>query len=312
MLSEPAAPVNQTSKAGEHHVAMSYVMVTRNKLPFLKQALPRLIAARQPDEEIIVLDGASTDGSADYLSDLYGRGQIQQFRSEPDRGEAHGWNKALFLARGELIKLISDDDVFDWNAIRECRDYLMKHSDVDLIASNGGSTSSDWSGIGPMEYDSYVDIWKSKKLPFAFCGLGLMIRRASLPLTGLFHTGFARVDAEFGLRVTSGPAVLKWYTGSVFVRILNEGSSSNTRQERINKETRLLEQMYPGQPIRTRKSWSAKLGKKFAAFRPDSKGSTIEEKPIQSFNTDSAIAECFERCEEWLKERNAAASTRFM
>ncbi|WP_133273804.1 glycosyltransferase family 2 protein [Hymenobacter radiodurans] len=105
---------------------LSYILTTYNKLPYLKQVLERLIAARQEDEEIVVADGGSKDGTAEYLQSLYAAGQIQQFISERDKGEAHGFNKCMLMAQGEIIKLITDDDAFYYPAIREAANFMIK------------------------------------------------------------------------------------------------------------------------------------------------------------------------------------------
>ena len=55
-------------------IALSYVLTTYNKLPYLRQVLERLVAARQADEEIVVVDGGSTDATAALaraMSSLY-------------------------------------------------------------------------------------------------------------------------------------------------------------------------------------------------------------------------------------------------
>ncbi|WP_460620260.1 glycosyltransferase, partial [Hymenobacter qilianensis] len=57
--------------------ALSYILTTYNKLPYLKQVLERLMAARQEDEEIVVADGGSKDGTVEYLQGLYAAGRIQ-------------------------------------------------------------------------------------------------------------------------------------------------------------------------------------------------------------------------------------------
>ena len=49
---------------------ISYVLATHNQLAALRPAIDRLATARQPTEEIVVIDGGSTDGSADYLRQL--------------------------------------------------------------------------------------------------------------------------------------------------------------------------------------------------------------------------------------------------
>ncbi|WP_295676193.1 glycosyltransferase, partial [uncultured Mucilaginibacter sp.] len=91
---------------------ISYIIATRNRLPLLKITLQKLIGELQPNEEIVVVDANSNDGAKEYLQKLFDEGKIHQFVSEPDRNQAHGWNKAILMAKGTLIKKIIDDDVF--------------------------------------------------------------------------------------------------------------------------------------------------------------------------------------------------------
>ena len=55
---------------------ISYVLTTYNKLPYLKQVLGRLVETRRDDEEIVVCDGGSKDGTPAYLQELYDAGLI--------------------------------------------------------------------------------------------------------------------------------------------------------------------------------------------------------------------------------------------
>src|SRR5215813_13826275 len=123
-------------------ITLSYVLTTRNKLPLLQCVLDRLFEQIKQDEEIVVVDGASTDGTRPFLEGLYAAGRIHQWISEPDCGEAHGYNKGVLLARGELIKLISDDDAFYWPGIQACKAFMLAHPEVDLLAANGAAL--DW------------------------------------------------------------------------------------------------------------------------------------------------------------------------
>ena len=111
-----------------NEIKLSYLITTRNKLPYLKEALGRLIKNAGEDEEIVVADGSSTDGTKEYLSQLYQNGKIHKFISEPDQNEAHGFNKCFVMARGELLKVVSDDDVFYYPAIRECKKFCLLYT----------------------------------------------------------------------------------------------------------------------------------------------------------------------------------------
>lgn len=224
---------------------LSYVLVTRNKLPFLKNAIEQLISNVNDDEEIVVVDGGSTDGSAEYLKKLFIDGIINQFVSESDKGEAHAFNKGFLMAKGELIKLISDDDVFNYSGIRECKTFMLNNSRFDVISTEGGGTSLvDHSLIGYTNYYQDFENWKLTSKVFSFCGLGLMLRKSSFPLLGLFNTSVVSVDAEFTYRITSLKLNLAWYTGFCWIRIYNRKSNSSTMSDIINSDLRKLETVY--------------------------------------------------------------------
>ncbi len=228
-------------------IGLSYVLSTRNKLPRLRQVMERLLAQVREDEEIVVIDGGSTDGTREYLSELKGSGKIQRFLSEPDKGEAHGFNKGFFLARGEVIKVLSDDDSFHWPSIRACKEFMLAHPEVDLLFTNGASLEKlDTTEVLRFDYRRQFDTWMTRSRPFDFCGLGLMMRRSSLPLLGLFNTGFMRIDNEYSLRTTSAPINLALYSGCTFVRILNPQSNTVTQEDRFVSERVRLDQFYFG------------------------------------------------------------------
>lgn len=225
---------------------LSYVLTTRNKLPLLREVMSRLLAQRRPDEEIVVIDAASTDGTAEYLRSLHEGGEIQQFRSEPDRGEAHGLNKGLLMARGTIIKLLSDDDVYCWPAIRECREFMLARPEVDVIG--GLTANTDFENPAEIlvmrHFQGDAQDWLAGRAKRFFSnGLPLMVRRERLPLLGLFHTGFVSVDLEFTLRVT-GLANFGWYDSVVAIRIDNAASNYRTRRDVVEREFKQMMALY--------------------------------------------------------------------
>lgn len=207
--------------------SLSYVLTTYNKLPYLKQVLERLIATRQTDEEIVVADGGSKDGTPEYLSGLFEAGKIQQFVSERDKGEAHGFNKCMLMARGELIKIITDDDAFCYPAIREAKQFMIANPEIDVLSGNTGLIHLENLGQATI-YDDVADNfhrWLDQKAVVWMIGLPLIIRRKSLALTGLFHTGAVQVDTEFTFRITSLNVNLAWSTAMLSTRIENPQSN---------------------------------------------------------------------------------------
>ncbi len=194
---------------------LSYIISTRNRLPFLKITLGRLLQEVLPDEEIVVVDGNSTDGTREYLQTLFEEGRIQQFISEPDRNQAHGWNKAMLLARGLIIKKIIDDDVFCYSAIRKCRDFMLKNPDVDVLISNEfGVRLQNPAEIEEHSRQPQFHKWRRGGSPvFTFGDVHMLIRRSSLAYIGLYNTGCVMIDWEYSLHISHLQAKIVYYTG---------------------------------------------------------------------------------------------------
>jgi glycosyltransferase involved in cell wall biosynthesis len=225
--------------------SVTYLLSTFNKLEYLRVALKFLLSNVEPFDNICVVDGGSTDGTPEYLEHLKKEGLISQYISEPDHGEAHGINKGLLMAKTDFIKIVSDDDVFDFKSIKQCIAFLGNNPDIDVMASNGLYSSIDNPTFYTVaDYRSQYNLYCSGSVPFAFCGLGLLIRKSSLPVLGLFNTSFIRVDAEYSLRVSNSQANLAWCMQPLWVRILNTSSNSSRFISKCAEEGDLLDTVY--------------------------------------------------------------------
>lgn len=226
-------------------IAISYIITTKNKLPYLKDRLEKLFAQKSGDEEILIADGDSADGTKEFLNELKRDGKIDYFISEPDFGESHGLNKLMLVARGALIKIITDDDVFYYPAIKACKEFMFAQPQIDTVSTEGGFKNQNPAiGVRTLAYERDYHQWQKNHTPFSFCGLGTMFRRSSLPLLGLWNPSFRRADAEFSLRTTAGKANIAWYTGYSFVNISNPQSVSLVYMKKIKNETNRLNKFY--------------------------------------------------------------------
>lgn len=283
---------------------LSYIITTHNKLLSLQRVIEKLLANKQPNEEIIITDGASTDGTKEYLEQLLLNRAIDVLISEPDKGEAHGFNKCIMRARGVLIKVITDDDDFDYQAIRKCAGFMLSHPEIDLLATNGGKKNFDLnSPPSKFSYEEDYLKWLQHKTPFSFCGLGLMIRKNSIPLVGLFSTNFVRVDAEFALRTTSSKAMLAWYTGDSFVHIANPLGNTITKHDHIINETEQLDYLY----FNKKPSIFTRLKRVASAIFK--KGSSIG---VHAQQDSTFLSRLFDDCDQWLKTTESNAPGRFL
>jgi glycosyltransferase involved in cell wall biosynthesis len=230
----------------EKKINLSYVLTTFNKIEYLKVTLPYLIDAKQHDEEIIVVDGGSSDGTGQYLMELLQEGKIDAYLSESDFGESHGTNKGFLLAQGELIKLITDDDAYFFEGIRFAKDFMLNNKEYDVLGFDGLIINTSFE-VKKFEkqtvFNKYL-IWKEHKIPFIFCGLSIMIRKSSLPLMGLWSTTFKMIDFEYTLRITSLPVRIAWYNGRGYCSIANQNSNSVRMWETLKKEWKIVHKLY--------------------------------------------------------------------
>ena len=226
-------------------LSLSYVLATRNKLQFLRNSMPRLIAACLPDEEIIVVDGASIDGSVDYLADLYQRNLIHQYISEFDISEAHAFNKGILLAKGQFIKFITDDDLYYFSEIQHCKRFMMATPSVDALTSNLLSVSTqNFLHIHFHDYENFHRQWLGGALRnYWFCGLPLMIRKDSLAQLGLLSSFIIIPDADYSFRLTTiGNIAL--YTGYTVARLESSKSVLVPNMKRAVEEYQRIRVLY--------------------------------------------------------------------
>jgi putative colanic acid biosynthesis glycosyltransferase len=87
---------------------ISVIVVCRNPGRHLAETLESIWAQREASVEVIVVDGASTDGSAEWLAQH--RDRIAVLISEPDRGVYDAMNKGVTAARGEWVFFLGADD----------------------------------------------------------------------------------------------------------------------------------------------------------------------------------------------------------
>jgi glycosyltransferase len=91
-------------------VKISVITAVYNNHATLAEALDSALAQDHPDTELIVIDGASTDGTRDVIQRYATR--LAHVVSEPDRGIYDALNKGLRLASGDAVGFLHSDDMF--------------------------------------------------------------------------------------------------------------------------------------------------------------------------------------------------------
>lgn len=92
---------------------VSVILVSWNSRFDLERCFPSLMAQRYPNVEVIVVDNASPDGTADWIARLYPK--IRLLRNEDNIGFAAAVNQGFAAAQGEVLVELNPDTMVDPN-----------------------------------------------------------------------------------------------------------------------------------------------------------------------------------------------------
>lgn len=93
----------------------SVVVVVYNSRRYLQPCIESILADMGEDDELIVVDNGSTDGSADLVASLYPQARIIRDRNT---GYAGGNNRGAAVARGEALVFLNPDTVIEPGTLR--------------------------------------------------------------------------------------------------------------------------------------------------------------------------------------------------
>ena len=186
----------------EAKVRVSYLITTRNRAKFLQRTLDNVREFITPQDELIVIDGGSTDETVAILE--RNRDIVSFYLSEPDKSEAHALNKGLFRAKGKYIKPITDDDYVYPDAIFELINQMELCPDVDLLVGGGEVWYPSSTGFNMDHYRRLppdIEATPFNIFKWAHHGLGMIIRKNAVELIGGAAGNYTSVDGDIFVKL---------------------------------------------------------------------------------------------------------------
>lgn len=132
--------MNDETTPEERKIRVSVCMATYKGEPFVREQVASILAELGADDELVIVDDASPDGTASVLAGIPDP-RIRLVRSAVNRGYVRTFEEAVRLSRGEYIFLSDQDDIWIPGRV-ELMLAALAHSQV--VASN-----FDMLGGGP-------------------------------------------------------------------------------------------------------------------------------------------------------------------
>lgn len=113
---------------------LSVVMAVHNGLPYMEEAVDSILRQTFVDYEFIVVDDASTDGSAEALAACRD-GRLRLITNERNLGLTKSLNRALELSQGEYLARMDHDDLSLPLRLSAQVEFLDANSEIDVLGT---------------------------------------------------------------------------------------------------------------------------------------------------------------------------------
>ncbi|HSN68207.1 MAG TPA: glycosyltransferase family 2 protein [Thermoanaerobaculia bacterium] len=133
---------NESAKAPK----LSICIATFKRAKFIGETLNSILVQLPPGVEIVIVDGASPDDTAEVVArHAAGSPAVRYFREPVNSGVDADYDKAVAYARGEYCWLMGDDDLLAPGAV--ARVVASLSNSPDLVVVNAESRTPDQSRV---------------------------------------------------------------------------------------------------------------------------------------------------------------------
>lgn len=249
---------------------VSVVVPVYNMEQYLGETLDAILASDYPTFEVIVMDDGSDDRSLAVAQAYAAKDPRVHAYSQPNAGACRARNRAIGLARGELILPVDGDDLITPSFIREAVREMEKDEAVKVVVPRAdfiGERSGEWQ-LPPFSLHLLA-----RKNMMAICAL---YRKADWERAGGYcEEIIAREDWEFWISLLkTGGKVVKLPDICLYYRV-RHGSKRITDRSLKRHVIDVLNKRHPefferelGGPLHYRRSWSRWINRIYRLFHP--------------------------------------------
>lgn len=177
--------------------AISIITPSLNQGRFLERTIQSVLSQKIEGLEYHVVDGGSTDASPSILARYSNR---LQWRSEPDRGQAHAVNKGIRTSRGEIIGWLNSDDIYYSGALAAVLQFFAAHPEAEILYGEADHIDEQDRVLAPYPTEEW-DYGRLQEICF-LCQPAVFFRRRLVERVGLLDERLHYcMDYEYWLRI---------------------------------------------------------------------------------------------------------------
>lgn len=196
----------------KHKPWVSVICTCYNQAAFVLESLQSVVGQTYPNVELIVIDNASTDGSADHIASFCAQFPATRFiQNSTNRGLCRAFNQGLALAIGDYIIDLAADDVLLPNRItRQVEQFLSLPAYYGVVFSNATYIDAQGEFLRhhhPVRPDGRTtervpsgDVFQEVLTRYFINTPTMMMRRNMLTALGGYDETLAYEDFDFWVR----------------------------------------------------------------------------------------------------------------
>jgi len=157
------------------HPKLSVITVVFNNVKDIERTILSVLEQRYDHIEYIVIDGGSTDGTVDIISNYQHR--ISKWISEPDNGIYNAMNKGLNLASGDYVLFMnSGDEIYSIDTVQKV---FESAPNADIYYGETEMYDENWESLGKRRHQAPEKFtWRSFKYGMNISHQAIYIRRS--------------------------------------------------------------------------------------------------------------------------------------
>lgn len=197
---------------------ISAIIVVFNGAKTIEKAIKSVLGQTYKNLELLIIDGASTDGTLEILKD--NKTENLSWISEPDKGIYDAMNKGIKKATGEWIFFLGADDYFHDNLVLESVFSKLGIENIDFIYGNIKSDSYKRLYDGEFNFE--------KLLKKNISHQSIFYRKNIFDKMGFYNLKYkTHADWDFNLRCYENEEINIKYVDVVIAEFGKGGVSSN-------------------------------------------------------------------------------------